>query len=450
MKQGDSIIFGLFLHCKDKIAIIDDTKHYTYTELSSRIDDFTDYLKNNAILPYSTVAINSDYSFDAIALLFALFKNKNIVVPIISKVEQEIAHKLNIAHTDYVIWFNQSHVECKKLFPKMPKHPLIEKLHSLNHSGLILFSSGSTGDPKAMLHNFDVLIESYKGKKQKNIKTLIFLTFDHIGGIDTLLRVFSIGGTIAIPPTRSPKDICKMIEAHKINVLPSSPTFLNLLLMGDFPKLYDLSSLSIIAFGAEAMPESLLKRMNGTFPSVQLQQKFGTSETSALRIKNKANDSLLIKIEDNHQAYKVVDSELWIKSNLQILGYLNAPMDAFSDDGWFRTGDLVEEYEDGYIKIIGRKKEIINIGGEKVFPSEVESVILTMKNIEDCMVYGTKNVITGEMVVCDVVLRTPCDTIKQKIRLYCKDKLENFKIPTKVNCVEKTNFGERFKKIRKV
>ena len=126
-------------------------------------------------------------------------------------------------------------------------------------------------------------------------------------------------------------------------------------------------------------------------------------------------------------------------------------MNSFTNDGWFKTGDLVETADDGYIKIIGRSKEIINVGGEKVLPNEVESMILSIPEIEDAMVYGKENIITGQTVVCDVVLKEDIKSkeIKIIIRKYCKDKLASYKIPTKVNIVEKTNFGNRFKKIRR-
>jgi acyl-coenzyme A synthetase/AMP-(fatty) acid ligase len=123
-------------------------------------------------------------------------------------------------------------------------------------------------------------------------------------------------------------------------------------------------------------------------------------------------------------------------------------MESFTSDGWFKTGDLVEELEDGYLKIIGRSKEVINVGGQKVLPAEVESVILSAPFIDDCMVYGVQNAITGQTVVCDVVLSQANENIKKTIRSFCKDKLDAFKIPTKVNVVEKTNFSERFKKMR--
>ena len=71
-----------------------------------------------------------------------------------------------------------------------------------------------------------------------------------------------------------------------------------------------------------------------------------------------------------------------MRSKTQVLGYLNASMESFTKDGWFRTGDLVEELEGGYIRIVGRNKEVINVGGEKVLPAEVESVLLEIGELK--------------------------------------------------------------------
>ena len=212
---------------------------------------------------------------------------------------------------------------------------------------------------------------------------------------------------------------------------------------------YDLSSLKMITYGTETMPDSLLNRLKDIFPKVKFLQTFGTSETGIANTKSKASNSTFMKIEDLDLEYKIVENELWLKSKTQILGYLNSSMDSFTKDGWFKTGDLVETLDDDYLKIIGRNKEVINVGGQKVLPSEVESIILSMNEIDDCMVYGEKNIITGETVVCDVVCKNEIQNIKVLIRKFCKDKLDNYKIPTKVNIVDKTNFTHRFKKIRR-
>ncbi|MCK9162296.1 MAG: AMP-binding protein, partial [Arcobacteraceae bacterium] len=161
---------------------------------------------------------------------------------------------------------------------------------------------------------------------------------------------------------------------------------------------------------------------------------------------SKSSNSLYMKLDGVEQ--RVVDGELWLKSDTQILGYLNSSMESFTSDGWFKTGDLVE-IDGEYIKIIGRAKEVINVGGQKVLPSEVESLILQLDIIDDVMVYGETNAITGQTVVCDVVLNKEIENIKKTIRLFCKNKLEPYKIPTKVHLVLKTNFADRFKKIRR-
>jgi len=132
------------------------------------------------------------------------------------------------------------------------------------------------------------------------------------------------------------------------------------------------------------------------------------------------------------------------------MGYLNADMSSFTTDGWFKTGDLVEVSNDGFIKIIGRSKEVINVGGEKVLPAEIESVVLELDIIEDCMAYSEKNAITGQMVAIQIVLAkdiTEKDA-KKMIRNHCRMKLDGYKVPAKFVFAEKTSFGDRFKKIR--
>ena len=440
-------LFEKFKEFETKDAIIVDEITYSYSLLLKQIEIYKNLLEKQ-IKPFSVVAILGDYSFSNIALFFALFENKNIIVPItttISKIQDEY---ITESFCEYVIKTEDKELNIQTM-KQNSSHEMIKKLKENLNSGLVLFSSGSTGKPKAMIHNLDNLIDSYKDKKAKSMNMLVFLMFDHIGGLNTLFNALCMGACLIVPENRDAKNICELIQNYKIIVLPSSPTFLNLILISGEHEKYDLSSLRMITYGTEAMPESLLLKLKQNFPRVKFLQTFGTSETGISTTSSKSSDSLYMKIEDANQEYKIVDNELWLRSKTQVLGYLNASMDSFTSDGWFKTGDLVEELEDGYLKIMGRSKEVINVGGQKVLPSEVESVILSMNEIDDCMVYGEKNVITGQTVVCDVVLHEMSENIKKLVRLFCKEKLESFKIPTKVNVVEKTNFSDRFKKIRR-
>lgn len=432
----------------DQTAIIYDGKQYSYNELYIKIKEIESFIKDK-IKSGEVVAILADYSFVSIALFFALYENKNIIAPITSTSKKEIDGKVKESFSTKII-----NLENEKLvitnIKSEASHKIINNLQTSKCAGLILFSSGSTGAPKAMIHNLDTLVDSYGDKKQKQINMLVFLMFDHIGGINTMLNILSMNATMIIPQNRNADDICKLIEEYKIAVLPSSPTFLNLILINRSYEKYDLSSLRMITYGTETMPEGLLNRLKAVFSKVKFLQTFGTSETGIASTSSKSSNSTFMKIDDENLEYKIVDNELWLRSKTQILGYLNRPMESFTEDGWFKTGDLVELDNEGFIKIIGRNKEIINVGGQKVLPSEVESVLLGMDEIEDCLVYGEQNAITGQSVSCDVVLKHGIDDsgFKILVRKFCKDKLDNFKIPTRVNVVQETEFTERFKKSR--
>lgn len=431
-----------------QIAIIYNGKKYSYNELYIKIKEIESFIKGK-IKSGEVVAILADYSFVSIALFFALYENKNIIAPITSTSQKEIDGKVKESFSTKII-----NLENEKLvitnIKSEASHKIINDLQTSKCTGLILFSSGSTGAPKAMIHNLDTLVDSYGDKKQKQINMLVFLMFDHIGGINTMLNILSMNATIVIPQNRNADDICKLIEEYKIAVLPSSPTFLNLILINRSYEKYDLSSLRMITYGTETMPEGLLGRLKAVFSKVRFLQTFGTSETGIAATSSKSSSSTFMKIDDENLEYKIVDNELWLRSKTQILGYLNRSMESFTNDGWFKTGDLVELDNEGFIKIIGRNKEIINVGGQKVLPSEVESVLLGMDEIEDCLVYGEQNAITGQSVSCDVVLKHGIDDsgFKILVRKFCKDKLDSFKIPTRVNVVQKTEFTERFKKSR--
>ena len=428
-----------------RTAIIYQDKSYSYQQLLQRISHFSSLI--STLPPHSKVAIVGDYSFENIAFFFALYQNKHTIIPIISK--QGMDEKLKEAGTEYIFDQNTSSIQHLS-------NPKSLSLNLGNHAGLILFSSGSTGKPKAMLHNLDNLIAQFKDKKTKHLNMLLFLMFDHIGGINTMLNIFSTAQTAIIPENRKDVNhIASLIQKYKISILPASPTFLNLMLLNKVSEYYDLSSLRMISYGTETMPESLLQKLQETFPKTKFLQTFGTSEVGIMQTQSENSKSLFIKLSDPNIEYKIVDGELWIKSKTQVLGYLNASMECFVD-GYFKTGDLVESKTiDGeeYIRIIGRAKEMINIGGEKVLPQEVEGVISQIDGVLDCLVYGEQNAITGQSVSCEVVIdknKIAENEVKKVIRSFCKGKIENYKIPSKVICKENLQSSERFKKIRKI
>jgi acyl-coenzyme A synthetase/AMP-(fatty) acid ligase len=433
----------------DGISLIYKDTAYSYQELHQEVCAAVSFLNKYEVVCGTVVAIVSDYSFTAIAVFLAALEVKAVVVPITNSVQDEIHDRLTESYANIVITVGENGLQCEQSCPS-EKHHFLQGLKEKRHAGLILFSSGTTGKPKAMIHDLDNLVEIYKDKKNRTLTMLVFLMFDHIGGINTLLNALSMGATIVIPESRDADYICGLVERYSINVLPSSPTFLNLILISEAYRRHDISSLRMITYGTETMPESLLDRIRIAFPKVKLLQTFGTSETGIAQTSSKSSASTLMKIDDRNLETKIVDGELWLRSKTQILGYLNASMESFTEDGWFKTGDLVETETDGFIRIIGRSKEVINVGGEKLVPAEVESVLMEMPDVVDCLVYAERNAITGQSVVADLMTKLKCtpQEMKKAVRAFCKERLAAYKIPTRINIVDSISFGERFKKTR--
>ncbi len=433
----------------EQTAVIFKEKEYTYGGLACRIEEYVGLLLMR--IPHgAVVAIVSDYSFESIAMFFALYENRNIIVPITTKVTTEIEDRVRVAKCEYRICLQGTDVQILEEPQTSERYELVSRLVGQGRAGLILFSSGSTGVPKAMIHDLDNLIDSYRNKKGKNLVFLIFLMFDHIGGLNTLLNCLAMGVTMVFPEDRNPESVARLIEKYKVNVLPASPTFLNLLLISGAQERYDLSSLRMITYGTEPMPDSLLVKLKATFERVKFLQTFGTSETGITQTSSKSSTSTYIKIDDPETEYKIVEGELWLRSKTQIMGYLNFSMERFTEDGWFKTGDMVETTEDGYIKIVGRNKEIINVGGEKVLPSEVESVLFQMPGVLDCLVYPESNPITGQMVVAKMLFKESVkpSEAKKQVTEFCKTRLAKYKIPVKVVLMTESEYSERFKKKR--
>jgi acyl-CoA synthetase (AMP-forming)/AMP-acid ligase II len=424
---------------------------HSYDELLVALER-ADLALSGKIPAGASIAILGDYSLESISSLLWLLKNRNIIVPIAGSADLEVRERCREAYCDFLI-DTVSEPGCmhfKKLDDPGGTHELIEKLRGGNRAGLVLFSSGSAGKPKAMIHDLTNLVQIYADRKARNLSMIVFLMFDHIGGINTLFNSLASGSFMVAPVKRDAEEVAVLIQEHKVTILPTSPTFLNLLLIAEAPRQFDLSSLKIITYGTEPMPESLLLKLRETFPKVKFLQTFGTSETGISRTDSKSSGSLFMKLDDPDIEHKVVDGELWLRSKTQILGYLNHSMASFTEDGWFRTGDKVEVDESGYLRVVGRSKEMINVGGEKVVPSEVESVILEVNCVKDCTVFGQPSPVTGEIVAAKVLLNEGVDqaVAKSEIRKHCSARIARYKVPVKIIFVAESLFGDRFKKKR--
>ncbi|MFM5889680.1 MAG: ANL family adenylate-forming protein [Dolichospermum sp.] len=430
-----------------KTALIFNNQNYSYNWILERIE-YWSYILSEEGIQKSVVGFQGDYSPEIIALFFALMGLKNILVPLGVINQQEQKRYFDIANIRYILSIDYQEKLVIQDLKTIVDNTTLSQFIKGESAGIILFSSGSTGTPKGMLHDGDKLLSKYN-HGGKTLNTLAFLSLDHIGGINTLLYQLSNGGITVLTDDRRPENICQLIESCHIELLPVSPTFLNLLLMSESYKNYDLTSLKIISYGTEVMAENTLLALANAFPGVNLKQTYGLSELGILPTKSENSKSKWVKLGGEDCQVKIVDNILWIKTNSTMVSYLNAPY-PYDDQGWLNTGDMVETKGD-YFKILGRQSEMIIVAGLKVFPQEIENILMQMPEIDQVTVFGEANAITGNIVVAVV---KPADLsieerkMRQLIQSYCQGKLQNYKIPVKVYLHFHEHHNYRYKKIR--
>lgn len=402
-------------------------------------------------LPAPTLfVIVGEHAPATVAWLFVLAEAGHGVAPLAGN-PAEHPHKLAEVGAQWIITTTGLHWTILPRMAEPSLHPDFQRLRAHGQAGLVLFSSGTSGQPKAMVQNLTGLIEQYGERHPHRLRVLALLGFDHIGGLNTLLGALAAGTTIVVPPDRAVATVAAVLAEQRVGILPASPTFLNLFLVSGEHRVQDLSALRVITYGTEPMSPDLLHRLRAAFPAVRFIQTFGTSETGIARTESPDPGSTFLRFTDPNLEWKVVADELWLRSRTQVTGYLNARegRERFTNDGWFRTGDKVELGPDQTLRILGRFGEIINVGGEKLLPTEVEAVLAAVPGVVDCRVLGEPNALVGQTVIAEVVAATGVDfeNLRTTLRQACRRSLAAYKVPTRITFVASVS-GARLKKMR--
>jgi acyl-CoA synthetase (AMP-forming)/AMP-acid ligase II len=438
-----------FQRSPGRTAFIHEGREVSFGAVVKSIESFSYRVSKEGIQRGETVVVMGDYSPEVFCLMMALADHGCIVIPMTtsSVVEESVA--LDVSGCDWYVRFGPDGIHATiEQRGHTTDNIMLAEFRKRCTPGLVLFSSGSTGKPKGILHDFNQVVEKFR--KQRNaVVTIPFLMIDHFGGINTILAITASLGTVVTVADRSVGNICSAIERYKVELLPATPSFLTLLMASQLFKEFDLSSLKRITYGTEVMPQSTLDRVHQAFPGVILQQTYGLSEVGVLRSQSRDDGSLWVRIGGEGFQTKIINGILWIKSEYAMVGYLNAPSE-FDADGWFNTQDQVEVDGD-YFRILGRVTELINVGGQKVYPAEVENVILQIENVRDVAVFGERHNLLGQIVVAKIVLdqSETMESVKRRVRHACLSQLASFKVPSKVVIAEGVLHSVRQKKIRR-
>jgi len=445
--HGQSLFDG-FAEFGDADALVWGDRGWSYRWLGAAVDSAQAALVAADVGAGSVVALEADFQPNAVAMFLALMRHSCVIVPLTEAVRHHRDEFLDVAQCDISVSIDENDEIAIRTLPGTPDHAIYQTVRERGSPGLVLFSSGSTGKAKAAVHDLVPLLKKFEVRRHK-MRAITFLLYDHIGGVNTMLYTLSNGGCMVTVPNRLPDTVLGIVSKWEVELLPTSPTFINLLLVSEALDRHDIPTLRLMTYGTEPMPEATLKAAAQRLPNVRLQQTYGLSELGILRSRSKSNDSLWVKLGGEGFDLRVVDDKLEIKAESAMLGYLNAPS-PFTEDGWFMTGDVVE-IDGEWMRILGRDSDLINVGGEKVYPAEVEGVIQRMDNVLDVVVYGENNVLTGKMVAARVTLKEPEDpkTFTRRLKKHCRSQMQRFKVPVRVTFSAEHSHNARFKKMRK-
>lgn len=391
----------------------------------------------DAVHPGEVVALIGDFDAQSIADLLTLIERRVVLVPLTVLTQHDHEYFFQTALVDWVIEDGRA---AKR--PHQDTHPLLDELRARDHPGLVLFSTGTTGRPKAILHDMTAFLKRFETPRP-TLRTMAFLLFDHIGGINTLLHTLFNAGVVITPTDRSVSGVLVTCRDHQVEALPTTPTFLRMMLISGLIPDAVPDCLKIITYGTERMDQPTLDALCDLLPEVDFRQTFGMSELGIVRVKSRARDSLFMRIGGEGVQTRIDEGVLKILSPSRMMGYLNAesPFDA---EGWYDTKDIVETDGD-FIKVVGRTSEVINVGGLKFMASEVERVALDYPGVAFVSVTARANPVTGQHIEMTVEAADDQTFDLNSMREHLSQRLPPHMVPRRI-ANAKVAVSHRFKR----
>ncbi len=354
-------------------------------------------------------------------------------------------------------------------------HP-IEDYHatSPDDTAVILYTSGTTGRPKGaelshfnLMYNAEWVLKLPKEMPNHEMRSLVALPLFHSFGQSVLQNATVMaGGTLSLMRRFDPLLAAQMMQKQAINVFAGVPTMYYGLLNHPSIQPKMLASLRLCLSGGASMPEDVMRRFDKTY-SVDLIEAYGLSETSPVASSNpigggKKVGSVGLPIWGvsfrliNEQGDEVTETgvagELCIKGHNVMKGYYRRP-EATAEvmqNGWFRSGDIAVRDEEGFYRLVDRKKDLIIRGGFNVYPREVEEHLYAHPAVLEAAVIGVPHDKHGEEIHGFVALRAGASCTTGELIEYCRERLAAYKYPRFMSVIEQLPKGPTGKILKRV
>ncbi len=462
---------------KDRIAIIDESGKYTYQDLIASSEKVASVLLAGKVtLNEARVAFVIPSGFEYAAVLLGIWQAGGIAVPMcVSHPDPELEYiiqdseaEIVIAHPDFeerlkiLATSNWARfVSLKQVFDsKRIDHPEVDE----SMRAMIVYTSGSTGKPKGVVtthknieSQISTLVQAW-GWTEKDF-ILDVLPLHHVHGIvNVLLCALWSGAACEMVPRFDADSVWRKFVQNDYSLFMAVPTIYSRLI-----RVWDEASpetkiemseacrkMRLMVSGSAALPVSTLEKWKEISGHVLL-ERYGMTEIG-MALSNPLNGQRVpghvgrplpgveIKLErTDDETTNEREGEILVKGPNVFLEYWNKPdatMEAFTEDGWFKTGDIARVNEDGVYRILGRDSvDIIKSGGYKISALEVEEVLRLHPYIQECSVVGVEDIDWGERVSAAIVAIEKSDLSPDDLRNWCKERLAPYKVPTMIELV---------------
>ena len=339
-----------------------------------------------------------------------------------------------------------------------------DKYDELSHHddpSVVIFTSGSTGKPKAVLSSSFNLLNSVKAISVEcnftsSDKACAFLPLFHVFGFSSCIGIGLLYGCVSyIPTINKPNALIELISDNKCTIFNTVPTmFLAMIQQPGFTP-EALSSLRVSILGGSATSESQMTMLRSILPNNHFCNIYGMSENAVISMTRYEDtfehvtqtvgrrvDGIEIEIRNPANGEIVPDGnpgEIFIRSKEMIVCYYRLPieMQPLDDEGWLATGDLGVILPDGYLKLVGRAKDLIIRGGENISPGEIADAVAQLPEIADVKVIGVPHEVLGEEVAAAIVLKDDASFDAEAAKQKLTEKLAKYKIPSYFVVMEK-------------
>jgi acyl-CoA synthetase (AMP-forming)/AMP-acid ligase II len=276
-----------------------------------------------------------------------------------------------------------------------------------NEGEVLILTSGTTGTPKCARYRWDDLVAQItRSRSDDDERWLLAYRLNHFAGLQMLLHVLVSQQTLVLPESSKVAAALDAAKTYGVTHLSSTPTFWRFALAALPDATLPLASITL---GSEAVSAALLDSLAERFPKTRIVHIYATTEAGSCVSVSDGRPGLPIAVlsrpEGARVQFKIDGQELLVKTNHGMQGYLDRKTSKPESvgAGWIRTGDLVR-IEDDRIFFVGRKSEVINVGGVKVHPQEVETVITALPGVKLARAYGQANPVVGQIVAVDIIM----------------------------------------------